>query len=148
MQAKLADKAAELATAQEQHAASDADWESRMKDAVSSAEQWKEFAEKLGAEKETLQSTLASTELMLAVGSYLRSSCAYWINISHALEVLMSHILRHTQAITCRTSRQASSAAGLYAAYLLLLDTETQKPKVLIQSLLLHALSQLLSIED
>ncbi len=76
---------AELATAQEQHAASDADWESRMKDAVSSAEQWKEFAEKLGAEKETLQSTLASTEHMLAVGSFLRSSCAYWNNISRAL---------------------------------------------------------------
>ena len=67
MQAELADKAAELATAQEQHALSDADWESRMKDAVSSAEQWKEFAEKLGAEKETLRSTLAATEQTLAV---------------------------------------------------------------------------------
>ncbi len=70
LQAELADKAAELATAQEQHATSDADWESRMKDAVSSAEQWKEFAEKLGAEKETLQSTLAATEQTLAVGSF------------------------------------------------------------------------------
>ena len=40
-----------------------------MKDAVSSAEQWKDFAEKLGAEKETLQSTLAATEQTLAVGS-------------------------------------------------------------------------------
>ena len=67
VQAELADKTAELAAAQEQHAASDADWESRMKDAVSSAEQWKEFAEKLGSEKETLQSTLASTEQMLTV---------------------------------------------------------------------------------
>ena len=45
-----------------------------MKDAVSSAEQWKEFAEKLGAEKETLQSTLAATEQTLAVGSYSASS--------------------------------------------------------------------------
>ena len=67
VQGKLADKAAELATAQEQHAVSDADWESRMKDAVSSAEQWKEFAEKLGAEKEALASTLASTQQMLVV---------------------------------------------------------------------------------
>ena len=57
-----------------------------MKDAVSSAEQWKEFAEKLGAGKETLQSTLASTKQMLAVRSFLRSSCAYWINISRALD--------------------------------------------------------------
>ena len=47
--------------------ASDADWESRMKDAVSSAEQWKAFAEKLGAEKEALQSTLASAEQQLQV---------------------------------------------------------------------------------
>ena len=67
LQAELTEKAAELATAQEQHAASDADWESRMKDAVSSAEQWKEFAEKLGAEKESLQSTLVATEQTLAV---------------------------------------------------------------------------------
>ena len=67
MQAELAGKAAELAGAQEQHAASDADWESRMKDAVSSAEQWKEFAEKLGAEKKSLQSTLASTDQALKV---------------------------------------------------------------------------------
>ena len=67
MQGELAAKAAELATAQEQHAASDADWEGRLKDAVSSAEQWKEFAEKLGAEKEALQSTLASTEQQLMV---------------------------------------------------------------------------------
>ena len=70
MQAELADKAAELASAQEQHATSDADWEGRMKDAVSSAEQWKEFAEKLGAEKETLQSTLASTEHTLMVDHF------------------------------------------------------------------------------
>lgn len=67
MQAELVDKAAELTGAQEQHAASDADWEARMKDAVSSAEQWKEFAEKLGSEKEALQSTLASTQELLAV---------------------------------------------------------------------------------
>ena len=58
-----------------------------MEDAVSSAEQWKEFAEKLGAEKETLQSTLASTKQMLAVVPFPRSSCAYWISIPHALEV-------------------------------------------------------------
>ena len=70
MQGELAGKAADLATAQEQHAASDADWESRMKDAVSSAEQWKEFAEKLGAEKEALQATLASTEQQLSVSGF------------------------------------------------------------------------------
>lgn len=79
MQAELADKAAELASAQEQHAASDADWEGRMKDAVSSAEQWKEFAEKLGAEKESLQSTLASTDHSLKVGSLQADlSAATW----------------------------------------------------------------------
>ena len=71
MQGELACKTAELAIAQEQHVASDADWESRMKDAVSSAEQWKEFAEKLGAEKETLQSALASTEQQLSVGKLM-----------------------------------------------------------------------------
>ena len=44
-----------------------------MKDAVSSAEQWKEFAEKLGAEKEALQSALASTEQQLSVGDLVVS---------------------------------------------------------------------------
>ncbi len=41
-----------------------------MKEAVSSAEQWKEFAEKLGADKDATEATLAAAQASLQVGSY------------------------------------------------------------------------------
>lgn len=51
--------------------ASDADWEARMKEAVSSAEQWKEFAEKLGADKDATEATLAAAQASLQVGTHM-----------------------------------------------------------------------------
>lgn len=56
-----------LAAAHERSAASDADWEGRMKEAVSSAEQWKEFAEKLGADKDATEAALSAARASLQV---------------------------------------------------------------------------------
>ena len=67
MQASFIEKESELAVANEERVASDADWEGRMKDAVSSAEQWKDFAEKLGAEKDAVNAVLTASQSSLEV---------------------------------------------------------------------------------
>ena len=47
---------------EQEKAASDADWETRLQEAVDSATQWKEFAEKLGKEKSELDIQLAGLQ--------------------------------------------------------------------------------------
>ncbi len=69
----LTEKEGQLASAQEKAQASDADWEGRMKEAVSSAEQWKEFAEKLGADKDAAEAALASAQASLQVWEFTYS---------------------------------------------------------------------------
>lgn len=52
---------------QEEHKASDAEWDARHQEAVDSAEQWKEFADKLASEKEIQQQQLDSSNADLQV---------------------------------------------------------------------------------
>lgn len=47
--------------------ASSSDWESRLQEAVDSAEQWKAFAEKLGGEKGNLDSEVVKVREQLQV---------------------------------------------------------------------------------
>ena len=58
LQASHEEKLREAEVAEQEKAASDADWEIRLQEAVDSAEQWKEFAEKLGKEKAELEPQL------------------------------------------------------------------------------------------
>lgn len=54
---------------QEEHKVSDAQWDARHQEAVDSAEQWKEFADKLSREKEDQQQQLNSVNAELQVCS-------------------------------------------------------------------------------
>jgi hypothetical protein len=68
-----------LAKTQEEQQASEADWEARMKEAVTSAEQWKEFAEKLGADKEATEAALAEAQTNLQVCAVDVTAClVFW----------------------------------------------------------------------
>lgn len=84
-QAEAVEKEAQLAAVHEQRAASDADWEARMKEAVSSAEQWKEFAEKLGVDKNATEAALAEVQASLQVRCCTdhRSFCKFYIAAPH-----------------------------------------------------------------
>lgn len=62
IQRSLERKVEEMAQAARERVESDADWESRLQEAVDSAEQWKEFAEKLGKERSSLQAQLADLQ--------------------------------------------------------------------------------------
>lgn len=68
------EKAALLERLHQEKHASDADWENRLKEAVDSAEQWKEFAEKLGREKADLEFQAQRLHHSLEVN--LQANCA------------------------------------------------------------------------
>lgn len=53
--------------------ASDADWESRLEEAVSSAHKWTEFANRLESEKAQTESQLSATIVHLQVRALLHS---------------------------------------------------------------------------
>lgn len=56
---------AALASSKQEQESNDAEWDARHQEAVDSAEQWKEFADKLSKEKEEQQQHLASVSAHL-----------------------------------------------------------------------------------
>ena len=67
LQASHSEKLREMEAWEQEKAASDADWETRLQEAVDSATQWKEFAEKLGKEKGELDTQLAGLQSSVQV---------------------------------------------------------------------------------
>ena len=60
---------AALASSKQEQESNDAEWDARHQEAVDSAEQWKEFADKLSKEKEEQQQKLASASADLQVST-------------------------------------------------------------------------------
>ena len=60
---------AALDSSKQEREASDAEWDARHQEAVDSAEQWKEFADKLGKQKEEQQQQLDAVSAELQVCS-------------------------------------------------------------------------------
>lgn len=58
-----------LASNKQEQESNDAEWDARHQEAVDSAEQWKEFADKLSKEKEEQQQQLASASADLQVST-------------------------------------------------------------------------------
>lgn len=56
-----------LASSRQEQERSDAEWDTRHQEAVDSAEQWKDFADKLSKEKEEQQLTAASQDNQVRV---------------------------------------------------------------------------------
>lgn len=71
-----------LASSKQEQESNDAEWDARHQEAVDSAEQWKESADKLGKEKEEQQQQLASASASLQVRT--PSSCS-WLFVSHCI---------------------------------------------------------------
>ena len=67
---------AALASSKQEQESNDAEWDARHQEAVDSAEQWKEFADKLSKEKEEQQQQLASASADLQVTTQAVCSCA------------------------------------------------------------------------
>lgn len=89
VQVAVSERATRLERLEQDKAASDADWESRLQEAVDSAEQWKAFAEKLGKEKGELEALLADlqkrTEVSPSARGFPRCSCATGLCIAAPL---------------------------------------------------------------
>lgn len=66
-------KDAQAEGARVEREASDADWESRLEEAVSSAHKWTEFANRLESEKAQAESQLSATLVHLQVCALIRS---------------------------------------------------------------------------
>ena len=62
---------AAVASSKQEQNSSDAEWDARHQEAVDSAEQWKEFADKLSKEKDEQQQQLASA----SKGLQVRAAC-------------------------------------------------------------------------
>lgn len=69
-----------LASSKQEQESNDAEWDARHQEAVDSAEQWKEFADKLDKEKEEQKQQLASASADLQVST--PSSCSWVVCVA------------------------------------------------------------------
>lgn len=76
---------AALASNKQEQDSNDAEWDARHQEAVDSAEQWKEFADKLSKEKEEQQQQLAAASADLQV-----NTCTFYALVLLELQLIHS----------------------------------------------------------
>lgn len=108
-----------LASSKQEQESNDTEWDARHQEAVDSAEQWKEFADKLSKEKEEQQQQLASASANLQASTTTLGSCdtklqhSFFHWLFHSFHSLLACLLACLDQGLARTKKLHSTAFRL-----------------------------------